>query len=187
MCDVLRHCGGEIADGDRFCRNCGIALNTSSPVLRSGRGESEPLLLAAMYQALTSRRLGYDFLIWQTPVLGLTAQAFLFTAALSHDSSRTARGIAAGLAFLAGVISLQLMGKHRHHEILDSKLLASFERRNELYRLHAPPEQRAAAVGQKRVWANRFSSYQVWRAGLALFACAALALVAITILWPSLL
>lgn len=38
---------------------------------------------ASGYAALAERRLQWDSLLWQVPVLSLTAQAFLFTIALS--------------------------------------------------------------------------------------------------------
>ena len=44
----------------------------------------------ATYGALATRRLQWDNLLWQVPILGLTAQAFLFTIALDPGSTRFA-------------------------------------------------------------------------------------------------
>lgn len=141
----------------------------------------------AAYQVLAARRLGYDTLIWQTPALGLTAQAFLFTAALGHDTSRTARFIAGFLALVTSVISMQLMKKHRYHEMIDSHLLRKFEDQFSIDPLHAIPRERANRVNIKPSWPERLSSYSVWMCGLALFALAALSLIAITLACPELL
>ena len=43
------------------------------------------------YAIVAARRTQFDQLVWQVPVLSLTAQAFLFSIALSHDATRTAR------------------------------------------------------------------------------------------------
>jgi disulfide bond formation protein DsbB len=135
----------------------------------------------------TSRRIGYDSLIWQTPVLGLTAQAFLFTAALSHDNTRLARLIAAVLAFIASALSIQFMSKHRHHEMIDNLLLQKLEQDNGWLPLHAKPSERAAVVGLDRNWLVERSSYSVWRYGLLAFAVGAFLLIVINCFWPDLL
>ena len=50
------------------------------------------------YAIVAARRTQFDQLVWQVPVLSLTAQAFLFSIALSADASRTARVIASVLS-----------------------------------------------------------------------------------------
>lgn len=42
----------------------------------------------AMYAVVAARRAQYHNMLWQVPTMSLTAQAFLFTIALGHDSSR---------------------------------------------------------------------------------------------------
>lgn len=154
--------------------------------IRAEPGLPDPGSLTA-YQVLASRRAGYDTLIWQTPVLGLTAQAFLFTVALSHESSRTARFIAASLALVTSVISIQLMAKHRHHERLDSEALQHFESEHNLPPLHKPPEERAEELGWKRNLLVRWRSYVVWAVGLAVFGAAAVMILVINCAKPELL
>jgi hypothetical protein len=141
----------------------------------------------ASYQVIASRRLGYDTLMWQTPMLGLTAQAFLFSSALTPSESRTARLIAMCLALATSIISMQLMSKHRHHELADSLLLERFEMEHKLVALHARPDHRDVSLHVRRPWYIRLSSYRVWMAGLSLFAIAAAAIIVITIAYPSLL
>lgn len=75
------------------------------------------------YQTLTTRRLGYDTMLWQTPVLSLTAQAFLFAIALDGGSTRPGRFTSGLLSVLISVASIHLMRKHRYMEEADSYLL----------------------------------------------------------------
>lgn len=150
------------------------------------RNEIPPALLAS-YQVMASRRIGYDTLMWQTPMLGLTAQAFLFSSALNPSSSRTARFIALSLALITSIISMQLMSKHRHHESADCLMLERLERIYKLEPLHVRPEVRDTVLQLRRPWYIRLSSFRVWMAGLALFAVAAAAIMIITIAAPGLL
>jgi hypothetical protein len=55
----------------------------------------------------------YSSLLWQVPALGLTAQSFLLTIALTHDSSQGARIMASGLGLLIALASVALMHGQR--------------------------------------------------------------------------
>lgn len=112
-----------------------------------------------IYQVLASRRIGYDTLMWQTPLLGLTAQAFLFSVALSPTSSLAARLISGALALVTSILSMQLMSKHRHHEMIDSRFLQKIEKEFHIQTIHAKPAERAAKVGVKWSYWMRLSSY----------------------------
>jgi hypothetical protein len=138
--------------------------------------------LLSAYQVIASRRLGYDAAMWQVPALSFTAQAFLFTIALSAGNRNVARILAAGLALIIALISMQLMSKHRYHEKIDAKLLEHIEREMEVGEFigcfpHARPKQRARFVGMIPRWFERLSSYWVWIIGLGLFALAAIAII----------
>jgi len=143
--------------------------------------------LLSSYQVMATRRLGYDTLMWQTPMLGLTAQAFLFTSALSPTATRTGRLIAASLALVTSIISMQLMSKHRHHELVDCRLLEDFEKKHGLEPLHVRSVSRDEPAHLNRNWFVGLSSYKVWMMGLALFAAGAAAIIIITLLTPALL
>lgn len=75
------------------------------------------------YQIVASRRQATDTLMWQTPALCLTAQAFLFTIALDSQSVLGARSVAMALSVAVSLACIQLMCKHRHYEVLDSQWL----------------------------------------------------------------
>jgi hypothetical protein len=113
-------------------------------------------------------------MVWQTPALSLTAQAFLFTIALGEGTSG-ARLISALLALVAALASMQLMAKHRYLEIQDAKLLERYEEANDLEPIHARPNDEEAA------WYNQLSSYKVWLAMMASFALAAVGIVLVVL------
>jgi hypothetical protein len=123
------------------------------------------------YDVVASRRVATDGMLWQTPVLSLTAQAFLFTIALGPGSSAGARIIAATLALVASLASIQLMAKHRFHEERDSGLLREYEDAKPGFQaIHGPP------ANAKRAW-YLFSSYRLWLVMLAVFAIAAVVVI----------
>ena len=154
----------------------------------------EPLVptpgeLYIAYQTLAVRRTGYDAMLWQTPALGLTAQAFLLTLALSSSSTSLARLIAALLSLVLSLMTLQLMAKHRLHETLDSLLLERFEERLGLTawlgvrphglssrRLHDGDAGKNPATMRPRWFWSR-SSYLLWQLGLASFGVASLVII----------
>ena len=127
------------------------------------------------YDVLASRRLATDGMLWQTPVLSLTAQAFLFTIALGPGSTAGARVIAACLALVASLASIQLMAKHRYHEVKDSAVLREYEdakESNGFQAIHGRPSEDPNAA-----WYHRISSYHLWLGMLAVFAGAAVVVI----------
>jgi hypothetical protein len=113
-------------------------------------------------------------MMWQTPVLSLTAQAFLFTIALGRESTIWARIVSAALALLAALASMQLMAKHRHHEVEDSTDLEGFEKANATkgYIAIHGKRNRNSIKGVSGLFI-RYSSYKIWMLTLLAFAIAA--------------
>jgi colanic acid biosynthesis protein WcaH len=130
------------------------------------------------YQIVAERRQNYDNLLWQTPIVSLTAQAFLLTIALGAETKPLARLLAAFLSFLAALASLQLMLKHRHMEWLDSQLMERHEILN---------SGRGFAVisGQERIQAQQPSwlaarrSHKIWLRLLGAFAVSSMAIMVV--------
>jgi hypothetical protein len=165
--------------------------------------EPSSRLTPAIYEALVQRSLARDTMMWQAPVLSLTAQAFLFTIALGAGTSPAARYLAAILAIVVSGMSIQLMCKHRYYRNLDDLLRRKLEeneelkwaidvlphaRREELQgaaeRLGGNPLARRGLAG----WEARLiaiSSSTVWLIGLALFGAAAVAVVFLTAISPT--
>lgn len=149
-------------------------------------------LTPAIYQAIASRYVAHDTMLWQAPALSLTAEAFLFTIALSAGNSQAARLLASSLALLVSVLSVQLMLKHRHHTLIDARLLEKLEFGEELTLIlgTAPHVSRRAlesATGTRGNLLTRWPSHKIWAGGLALFGLAALAVIVMTAAAPSML
>jgi hypothetical protein len=156
--------------------------------------------LIAVWQTVAARRQSYDAMMWQTPALGMTAQAFLLSLALGSGTSALSRIISAGLSVLISVMVVQLLAKHRRNEFLDTLALEelesspSFPRAQGFYP-HAidrySPEKRAKAdasgrgvlLGPRRFWS--MSSFALWCYGQYVFALAATAIIAIVSLGGS--
>lgn len=130
--------------------------------------EKPTLISSEQYPLVVSRRQAFDALIWQTPVLSLTAQAFLFSISLTAGSSEGARIISAALALFTALAAIQLMVKHRYHEQRDSRYLQAFEKANNMLEIHGRGNL------EDQPWYVRWSSYEVWVFTLSLFAAAAI-------------
>lgn len=126
------------------------------------------------YNVLAARRVATNGLLWQTPVLSLTAQAFLFIIALGSGTVVGARLIAACLALVISLASMQLMAKNRYFEKRDSQMLQDYEdaKKNKGFQsIHARPDYRKAA------WYLKASSYRLWLFMLAAFGTAAVVVI----------
>jgi hypothetical protein len=123
----------------------------------------------ASYAAVAQRRVHYDALMWQVPALGLTAQAFLLTIALGHDSGRLSRILASSVAAVVSVLTMQLMAKHRWHERVDSQWLEKFERRHGLDVVHQSRHTLARELNLGGPGGPaRWRSYRLWQVAIGL-------------------
>lgn len=138
------------------------------------------------YQVVAARRAQQDGLMWQVPILSLTAQAFLLTIALGQGTSRFARVVAALLSVVAAALSILLMGKHRLNEVHDADWLEHYERGHGLPVVHSREYVRDWNRAQARPWL-RLSLYRVWVGGLAVFGLAGLVVVTVALGAPRLL
>ncbi|GHP18864.1 hypothetical protein RN2511_036000 [Rhodococcus sp. NKCM2511] len=133
------------------------------------------------YEVVSSRRVHHDALVWQVPVLSLTGQSFLFTIALSPESTSTARTIAGALALIASVMSVQLIVRHRGFELADALWIDAFER------AHGFTAQRSSVPQYQGPWflkwlQNRVA-YTTWIWGLLAFG--AMAVVILVLTWTT--
>ncbi len=128
------------------------------------------------YDVVAARRTALNGLMWQTPVLSLTAQAFLFTIALGSGASSFATLMSAVLALAAALASIQLMAKHRCLEVRDSQLLEEYERNsvNGFEVIHSK------SSGFNKMLC-RWSSYKIWMFMLGVFALAAIIVIIVEI------
>jgi len=115
----------------------------------------DPPLTPTQYEVLNARRDTANSLVWQTPVVGLTGLAFIFTVLLAGDTSWQGRWIAAALAVSICVATLHLTAKQRFTEVEHAKLGEAFERAHRMYPLN---EQLKAPTPYLEL-----SSVRVWR------------------------
>lgn len=143
-------------------------------VAREAAARLDPEIFAAVYSSLAQRRTNYETLLWQVPALSIAAQAFLLTIVLAHDSTRTARLIAAGMAVLSSVISVQVMAKHRYMERTDTLLMEQLEAARDIpFHIHSYLDKRqfVAQLSFRPVllFLVRQRSFRIWVAVLFIF------------------
>lgn len=132
----------------------------------------------AQYQVVAARRQNFDAMVWQVPALALTAQAFLMTIALGAGTGHLARIAAGLLSALASLMSVQLLLRHRMHEVADNRWLRAFERSHGWELVHLRPADRISAQGVRVRGLRRFGSHEVWITGLVIFGLVGLAAAA---------
>lgn len=118
------------------------------------------------YSALNARRDIFNNMLWQTPVLSLVAQAFLFTIILSPNTYPGARIIAALLAAITSIASLHLLAKHRSGEEDIAKELDLIEKTSGRFQVNRYRSQKSGVL--------KISSYLIWLCVLSLFGVASI-------------
>jgi hypothetical protein len=145
------------------------------------------------YAAVVARRLQWDNLLWQVPVMSFTAQAFLFTIALGGGTSRAGRIISSVLSLVITWLSVTLMARHRHAELTDAEWLEEAERgpggNGEAIHGKAFQQRRdlISRVGQGPI-SNAIPlrpGFSTWVGGLLIFAAAAICVLVLSVVSPS--
>jgi hypothetical protein len=98
-----------------------------------------PAASLATYEAISDRSLAHNELMWNTPVLAMTAMAFLLTTAPGSGAAWQ-RAVAASLSLVVALASVQLMAEHSHSQLADSELLHQLEVSLGLPTVHARPK-----------------------------------------------
>jgi hypothetical protein len=147
-----------------------------------------------MYAAVTARRLQWDNLIWQVPLLSLTAQAFLFTIALGGESRQASRIVACLLSLIVTFLCITLMARHRQAEIYDARWLERFEESHwpDVTAVHGRPFRAGRSAAKvDGGWTDRIvpilPGYKTWVTGLLLFGLASAAALITAIVAPNVL
>jgi hypothetical protein len=154
----------------------------SALLLQEHRREDHVLLKQLLtYEVLSTRTTAQNALIWQTPALALTAQAFLLTIALGADTSTLARCMSSALAVVLSVLSWQLMLKHAVIAHRDRDRLEKMESDLGMPVLHGKD-----AFTDETFW-KRPSSQKMWRRGLLIFGVVAAAVFVVALVAPGFL
>lgn len=152
----------------------------------------DPEDIRLVYSAVASRRLQWDSLLWQVPVLSLTAQAFLYATVFGPDSSTFGRLASAALSIVITLMSITLMARHRQAEITDARWLESVELRwPGEYRQHGRPwrarrNEEAVDAGWLDKVVPTWPAYKVWTVGLGCFGLISVAAIIAALVQPSL-
>lgn len=139
--------------------------------------------LLVQYQVVSARRLQWDNLVWQVPILSLTAQAFLFTTALGPQTAPLPRLTSAVLSLVVTVLSITLMARHRQAEETDARWLEWFEREHfgDGRVVHGTAFRDRRDQVPLRVPGGRLgwleAQYRAWLCGLGVFGVAALGVI----------
>lgn len=152
---------------------------------RVERGRVERLsdeLLGSILEIAEDRRSHTDAQMWQVPVLSLTAQAFLLQLGLGPGTSGLGRLIASLLGLASAVAAVQLLQKHRYHELQLSCWIEQVEKDRSLPQLHARLQREAYSGQHPDTMLTRRRSHRVWTGVLCAFAVADLVLVVLSIL-----
>jgi hypothetical protein len=144
------------------------------------------------YNTVAARRMQWDTLLWQVPIMSLTGQAFLFSIALAPGSSQTARTVASALAVIAAWLSITLMTRYRQQELGDAQWLEDFEEKlDPSVRVHGKNflkiRDSRPFPARERLGIPLLKGYRTWVIGLGLFGLAALLTLVTTWAWPDLL
>jgi ADP-ribose pyrophosphatase YjhB (NUDIX family) len=143
--------------------------------------------LELSYQALSSSCVSHNQLLWQTPVLAMTAMAFLLTIALG-DGEDWSRALAGGLSAVTAFVSMQLMAKHSYFEIQDRESLLKLENENGMKPLHARQRiKRVRGHGVLKDFCNlvvTLPSRRVWLYALFLFGLASVTISLLAVAGP---
>jgi hypothetical protein len=151
------------------------------------------------YAIVANRRLQWDTLLWQMPMMALTGEAFLLTIALYASTRQWGRILSAFLAFVVAASTLHSLGAHRLNELTDSAWLHEHEIGHDAERIHglAWRERRSAMVAQQRrtgTFTDRViartaivRSITLWFWTMALIALVSLGILAIAVFSPTVL
>lgn len=148
---------------------------------------------AMVYPIVASRHALWDNLLWQIPVLSMTAQAFLFSISLGPGSTSVARLIACSLSILTLFLSATSMSRQRQGSLTDSKWLAKQEKdwpkKDKQFGVEwkiRRDNETLDAGWQGRV-VPRIAMFKTWIVAFVIFALADLLIMALAIWWPDLL
>lgn len=149
-------------------------------------------ILSDIYKGLNEMRTSHNNLIWQTPALSLTAQAFLLTISLGPSESQVSRTIASIISIMISILSVQLIERHSYFETSYSKIIEQLEKEHN-YKLHFKgkellPHARIDTFPYeflaKKNCFSRFKSTQVWMALLLSFTVISSFIIILTWCFP---
>jgi hypothetical protein len=117
--------------------------------------------ILALHSALVTKRANLNQLLWQAPVISLTAQAFLLNIAFDGGRSSFYRIISGCMATLVGLLSWQLFLRHSAFEKETTVELCDMEKTFLGRSVHE-----VNTLERYSCFAHLFKSRTLWKAGL---------------------
>jgi hypothetical protein len=113
--------------------------------------------IRTLHSALVTKRATLDQLIWQAPVIALTAQAFLMTIAFNTTNSVFYRCLSGIIATVIGLGSWQLFLRHAALEQQATMQLEDLERQHFGQTVHSRPATAKTPSGlrSRPFWASQ--------------------------------
>ena len=158
--------------------------------------------LREIYNRLNERRLQWDNLLWQVPLISLTGVSFLFTIIFLESTSRFSRSLVCLLTILISYASLFTLARHRGSEVYDSNLMQGIEeilygkiihgkkyseqRKRFMVHRKAGYSKESRSIWDKLVVRlNKTKSYPIWMSVFLIFMSTSLVCLAFNIFHPS--
>jgi len=118
--------------------------------------------LGFAWRAISVRRLQWDNLLWQIPLLSVTGEAFLFLIILSDKTSYFSRNLSSILSMLVSTASLHLFARQRASELHDSYFLEAIEKRYLGFSLHGEKFMESRATFVKHELRSKSKRWKVF-------------------------
>ncbi|QDG68076.1 DUF4916 domain-containing protein [Pseudarthrobacter sp. NIBRBAC000502772] len=154
---------------------------TAGLVAKLLSADGGPARFALTYQTLSARALAHNGLIWQTPGLAMTAQAFLLTIALSPAMSLFGRIASCLTSVVISLLCIQLMAKHSRLEVTATKQLEAMDRDNGLQHINAIMDK------TEWHWYEQMRSRILWPVGFWIVLAVSLTTLGAAIWFPDVL
>ncbi|KZV98264.1 hypothetical protein EXIGLDRAFT_728728 [Exidia glandulosa HHB12029] len=189
----------QVGGAQRFRTRSPPPLDGAIPPLRANDDTNfrvhvrDSFNIDVVYQTVANRRLAFDNMTWQVPIMALTAHAFLFTIALDAETRPLARYISMILSLIITFLTCRLFIGHMIREVADRAWLQEFENTflPEIGRVHVKGWRFRKAVNKNKAGWMRplfwLPAFQLWRDGLVVMGLIAVAVIIVTGLQPELL
>lgn len=159
--------------------------------------------LTEIYSFLNARRLQWDNLLWQVPIISLTGVSFLFTIIFLESTSRFSRTLVCLLTIVISYASLFTLARHRLSEVYDASLMQGIEEIKYKTSIHGKlfrdnrktfleDSEFGYRKGGKNLWdkiivfLNKGKAYPIWMLVFLLFIFTAFSALLVNIFKPDL-
>jgi hypothetical protein len=146
--------------------------------MKNNNHQEKNIMNDKQYEILNTRRDNYNNLIWNTPMLSLTALSFLFTIMFSNKIDSHELLLLSILSFTVSIFSMQLLMKYRFYEEDIAKILQKYEEQKKdedgfgviSKKIKCKRKKKRKIFSKLRFFIIKLSSYKLFLFLLGLFA-----------------